>query len=147
MSKRRRLIDFLEGFETNLNAAILCDDEGAARAARAFGAAFVESDHEGVRAMQNDDTLVRAIVERCTFHRELGARALRLEGIDSTPVDQDHVMARVHWLGEYRQPDGTDVAVPFENVYLIRTADREMSIVAAVSGDERRQLEARGLTR
>ncbi len=147
MTRRRRLITFFEEFETSLNSAIQCDDAGAAAAARAYAPAFITSDREGARCVTNDDGLTRAIVARCESYRKLGARALRLEGIDSTPVDDDHVMARVHWLAEYRRANDTDVAVTFETVYLVRFSDVQIAIIASISGDEQRQLEAHGLTR
>lgn len=144
MTKRQQLIAFFEDYEANLNSAILCDHPGTAAAAAAFGKTFVDGDEEGVGCRRNDDEFVQAIIDTCDGYRQNGIRAIRLEGIDSTPIDQNHVMARVHWLGEYRGADGAHIPVPFDSVYFVRITG-PMTIFGRITGDEQRALQKRGL--
>ncbi|MBA2291292.1 MAG: hypothetical protein H0W15_02425 [Gemmatimonadales bacterium] len=144
MTRRRELITFFEDYEASLNAAILCDEPGAAAAASAFGETFVDGKQAGVECRRNDDTFVKAIIATCETYRHNGIRALRLEGIDSTPIDQDHVMTRVHWLAEYRDADGTDIPVPFDSVYFVRITG-PMKIFGCITGDEQRALRLHGM--
>ncbi len=146
MTRRQQLITFFEDFEASLNAAILCDAPGATNAATAFDETFVDGNEAGVECRRNDDRFVEAIIASCETYRRNGIRALRLEGIDSTPIDQDHVMARVHWLAEYRDADGTDVRIPFDTVYFVRITG-PMKIFGRITGDEQRALRQHGLAR
>lgn len=144
MSKRRHLIEFFEQYEANINSAILCDQPGASDAARAFAECFVGSGPEGVDCGHNDDTFVRSIIGTCEFYRSIGTRFLRLEGIDSTPIDDHHIMARVHWVGEYERPEGTKI-VPFDAVYFVRMIGPAFTIFGYVTGNERAALRAHGI--
>ncbi len=144
MTKRKQLITFFEDYEASLNSAILCDHPGAAAATAAFGETFVAGDESGVVCRRNDDQFVQAIIATCEAYRRMGIRALRLEGIDSTPIDQDHVMARVHWLAEYRRGDDTDIRIPFDTVYFVRITG-PMKIFGRIAGDEQRALQRHGL--
>jgi hypothetical protein len=144
MTKRRRLIEFFEEYEANINSAILCDQPGASAAAGAFARCFVGSDAGGVTCGSNDEAFVRTIVETCRFYRSIGTRFLRLEGIDSTPIDEHHIMARVHWVGEYERPEGTK-RVPFDAVYFVRLGDPAFQIFGYVTGNERAALREHGI--
>ncbi|MEO5824411.1 MAG: hypothetical protein ABIR59_00815 [Gemmatimonadales bacterium] len=145
MTKRQQLITFFEDYEASLNSAILGDAPGATDTAAAFSETFVDGNEAGVACRRNDDRFVEAIVASSETYRRNGIRALRLEGIDSTPIDQDHVMARVHWLGEYRDARG-DVRIPFDTVFFVRITG-PMKIFGRVTGDEQRALRQHGLPR
>lgn len=144
MTKRKQLISFFEEYEANLNSAILGDAPGAAHAALAFGETFVDANEAGVECRRNDDSFVATIIASCDAYRRNGIRALRLEGIDSTPIDQDYVMARVHWIGEYRHGGDTDLRVPFDVVYLVHIVG-PMKIYGRMAGDEQRAMRRHGL--
>ena len=144
MSKRSRLIAFFEEYEANVNSAILCDQPGASAAAGAFAEHFIGSDATRLTCRRNDSTFVDAIVENCNFYREIGTRSLRLEGIDSVPIDEHHVMARVHWVGEYDRPGGIQT-VAYDAVYFVRMAGEEFKIFGYVAGDERKSLREHGI--
>ena len=145
VTKRRRLIEFFEEYEANFNSAILCDGPGAEASAAAFAKCFVGATPSGLVCRTNDDEFVRAIEQSCEQYRKLGTRAMRLEGIDTTPIDQNHVMARVHWKGEYRRPDSSQVEIAFDVVYFVRMVDDETAIFGYVTGDEQRALREHGL--
>ncbi len=144
MSKRRRLIEFFEEYEANINSAILCDQPGASAAAAAFAECFVGSDPAGVTCGRNGDAFVQSIIETCEFYRSIGTRSLRLEGIDSTPIDANHIMARVHWVGEYEGLEGMKI-VPFDAVYFVRMVDPAFTIFGYVTGNERAALREQGI--
>ncbi len=145
MSKRSRLIEFFEEYETNFNAAILCEAEGIEATAAAFASSLVAADPSGVWCSRNDDTFRQRLKDDCRFYRQVGTRAMRLEGIDTTPIDPQHVMARVHWLGEYRRDDGTDVDIRFDVVYFVRMLGDVVRIFGSVAGDAKREMRENGL--
>jgi len=145
MTKRRRLIEFFEGYEANFNAAILCVADGVTQCADAFAEVFVAAEPARLACSRNDDSFRQSIEESCLFYRTVGTRAVRLDGIDSTPIDGDHVMARVHWRGEFRRADGSDVEVPFDIVYFVRMNDDVMKIFGYVTGDQQAALRQHGV--
>lgn len=145
MSKRSRLIEFFEEYETSFNAAMVCDEGGVIAAAEAFAGSFVAADPSGVRCAHNDDRFRQRLKDECQFYRQVGTRAMRLEGIDTTPIDTQHVMARVHWLGEFRRDDGTDVNIRFDVVYFVRMTGDVLRIFGYVTGDAVRALRENGL--
>ena len=145
MSKRSRLIEFFEEFETSFNAAMVCDEDGVTAFAEAFADSFIAADPSGVRCGHNDDAFRQRLKDECRFYRQIGTRATRLEGIDTTPIDRHHVMARVHWLGEYRREDGTDINLRFDVVYFVRMVGDVVRIFGYVTGDAVRALRENGL--
>ena len=139
------MIAHFEQFEAHLNAAILCDERGAAGAAAAFAPTFVISDEAGVRCGTNDAAFVAEITARCDSYRRVGTRSLRLEGIDSSPLDANHVTARAHWIGEFQRSDGTLLSVPFDTICFVRFDEGALQIIGYLPGTEREALRAHGI--
>lgn len=145
MSKRSRLVEFFENYETSFNAAMACDEDAVTSSAEAFADSFVAADPSGVRCSHNDNSFRQRLKDECRFYRQVGTRAMRLEGIDTTPIDAQHIMARVHWLGEFRRSDLTDIDIRFDVVYFIRMTGNAVQIFGYVTGDAVRALRENGL--
>jgi hypothetical protein len=142
----RLITDFFELYAARFNQALadppVEDVEGTARA---FADYFVGARPAGVMGGPNDARLREVIPQGNAFYRSVGTKAMAIRGIDVTTIDDLHAMARVHWESSHVKPDGGEVNIPFDVVYLLQMLDGVPRIFAYITGDEQGVLRAHGL--
>ena len=102
----------------------------------AFADYFVESSPAGVHGGANDEQFQAAIPQGYAFYRQIGTTSMKVAGLDVTPVDDHHAMARVHWVSTYTKQDGGTDTIEFDNVYFLTLVGKTPKIFAYVTGDE-----------
>lgn len=140
------ITDFFERYAARFNQGLadppVEDIEGTAAS---FAAYFVGASPAGVMGGANDAHLREMLPRGNAFYRSIGTKAMAIAGIDITPIDDLHAMARVHWDSRYVKPNGEAVRIPFDVVYLLQILDGVPRIFAYVAGDEQGALRAHGL--
>lgn len=137
---------FFEQYAARFNQALadppVEDVEGAALA---FADYFVGAGPAGVMGSPNDARLREVIPQGNAFYRSIGTKSMLVAGIDVTPLDDLHAMARVHWHSRYVKPDGEEVHIPFDVIYLLQIQAGTPRIFAYITGDEQGTLRKHGL--
>ena len=70
---------------------------------------------------------------------------MKLLGVERTPIDENHEMARVFHSSEYERADGERVTIDFDVTYLLHLAAGRPQIFAYVAADEQGALREHGL--
>jgi hypothetical protein len=137
---------FFAAYAARFNAALADpphdDVEGTAAA---FARFFVEASPLGVNGGPNNDAFRAMIPQGNAFYRAIGTRSMAISGLEIQAIDDLHAMVRVHWDSRYAKPDGTEVAIPFDVVYLVQVSAGTPRIFAYITGDEQRVLREHGL--
>lgn len=110
-----------------------------------FADYFVESSPVGVQGGANDETFREAIPKGYAFYKHIGTTSMRVAALDVTELDPLHVMAKVHWVADYRKPDGTDDRIEFDNIYFLTFASGSPKVFAYITPDEQAALREHGL--
>ena len=140
---------FFEDYAARMNDALADPprvDVAAAR--RAFADHFVGTDPKSVRGGRNG-LLLRLMIPRGYAHyRKIGAKRMEVRGLEITPLDDFHVMAKAHWWSVYeRRRGGERIEIEFDNIYLLHIPeDGSPRIFAWITGDEQQVLKEHGLT-
>lgn len=111
----------------------------------AFMPCFIGAGPAGVMCGQNDGDFLMALDQGYAFYRSIGTRSLTLVGLDLTPIDACHQMARVSYSSEYERQDGDWVTIDFDVTYMLHIEDAVPRIFAWVAGDEQAALREHGL--
>jgi hypothetical protein len=137
---------FFEAYAARFNAAIAdppdVDIDGLASV---YADAFIGANPTGVRCGANDDELRRVIPQGFEFYRSIGTKWMRVGSVDAHRLDDLHAAATVHWQSGYEKPDGSEVRIDFDVVYLVRTVGDEPRIFGFITGDEQAVLREHGL--
>lgn len=112
----------------------------------AFAPFFVESSPVGVHGGPNNDQFRKMVPEGFAKYREVGGKAMRITGIETTKLDDLHEMARVDWEFDYERPsDGKSGTVAFQNIYMLSFADGTPKVFAYITPDEQQAMKDHGL--
>jgi hypothetical protein len=115
--------------------------------ADAFTDPFIGASPEGIAVADNDDKFVKTLEESYVYYTKSGMRSIRIGSLNMTPLDDLHWMVTVGWESMYEKPDGTDVPINFDVIYMVQwLKDSEPKIFASVSGDEQQALKDAGLS-
>ena len=139
--------DFFDAYAARTNAALARPPRmDVAGIRNAFAPYFVAASPAGVRGGRNG--LMFRLMLRLGFraYRRIGTRSIDLAGLDVTPIDDMHVMAKVDWVARYdgSKGDGQDIA--FTNHYFLQVRDGRAKVFAYVTPDEQAALREHGLT-
>jgi len=110
-----------------------------------FSPCFVGAGPQGVKCGQNDETFVEVLRQGYAFYREIGLRQMTLREVTTTPIDDNHQMARVGYCASYEKPDGQKVDLDFEVTYMLAARADTFEIFAFVAGDEMELYRKHGL--
>jgi hypothetical protein len=129
-------------FNRGLGETPAVDAEGTAAA---FTDCFLAANPAGVWCGKNDEQFLAQIPQGFAFYRSIGTQSMTIDGLDITPLDDLHAMVRVHWNSRYIKQDGSEVAIPFDVIYLLQILDGQPKIFAYITGDEMQVLKEHGL--
>jgi hypothetical protein len=138
---------FFEAHQARMNDALgdppKVDISGATSA---FAGYFVGSNPKGVFGGRNGWFLRFMIPQGYAFYRKIGTERMEVRGLQVTPIDDFHAMARTHWWSCYRRRSGERVEIEFDNVYLLHVPHSgDPKIFAYITGDEQQVLKDHGL--
>lgn len=140
------LKDFFAAYEARTNKALQDPPEVDAEAtADAFAECFVEASPKGVSCGKNDEQFREVIPKGFDFYRSLGTKAMKIVSLETTPLDDLHAVARVHWEAFYERKDGRKERIGFDVIYLVQQLGDKPRIFAYVTGDEEQLYREKGL--
>jgi len=109
-----------------------------------YASAFIAASPAGVTTGENGAALKGAMTQGFQHYRDTGCRRMELRGLEVMPVDPLHALARVDWEALY-EVDGARKAVPFTNLYLVRTEGTAAKVFGWITGDEAALLKQHGI--
>jgi len=110
-----------------------------------FADYFVESSPVGVHGGPNNEQFHEMIPQGYAFYRQIGTTRMKAGALDITSINDQHVMAKVHWISTFKKQDGSTDTIEFDNVYFLTLASGEPKIFAYVTPDEQAALREHGL--
>jgi hypothetical protein len=99
----------------------------------------------GVMVAQNDEQFKLVLQRGFEAYREMGTKDMRIRGINITPIDELHSLARVSWTAVYDRGDDPDKSIDFNVHYLVQQLQETPKIFGWVSGDEQAELKKHGI--
>ena len=146
MDRTRQIETFFEQYAARVNQALqdppVVDVDGAVAN---FADCFIEASPNGVIRGKNDEQFREVIPQGFAFYKSISTTAMNVAGVDVTPLDELHAMARVHGDSRYRRQDGEEIRIEFDVIYFVQVRDRQPKIFAYVTGDEQQVLRDHGL--
>jgi hypothetical protein len=130
---------YVAAFNRSLGASV--DVDGIRRH---FAEAFIGAGPTGVLPGRNDESFAETLRAGYAFYKQIGTERMEMRGVETTPIDADHAMARVSFAASYRK-DGREIAIPFDVTYVLARLEGEWRIFAYVAGDEMAAYREHGL--
>lgn len=138
--------DFFAAYAANFNRALNDVPEIDVKAtAGAFADCFIAADPNGVSCGKNDEKFRARIPAGFAFYRSIGTKTTKVASLAVTPLDDYHLMAKVHRVSVYRKKGGSEERIDFVNIYFVRTIGEKPRIFGYITGDEQKLLRERGL--
>ncbi len=145
-ARLKMIEDFFAAYEAGFNRALADSAEIDVEAtAGAFADCFIEASPNGVLCGKNDEQFRTQIPEGFAFYRSIGTKSMKLASLTVTPLDDYHLMAKVHWEALYQKKDGSEEGIHFDVIYFVQTVGDQPRIFGYITGDEQRLLRERGL--
>jgi hypothetical protein len=110
-----------------------------------YATAVIGAAPAGVMVAQNDEQFKLVMQQGFDTYREVGTKDMRIRGIDITPIDELHCLARVSWTAVYDRGDYPDTSIDFDVHYLVQQVQEKPKIFGWVSGDEQAVLKEHGI--
>ena len=111
-----------------------------------FAPYIVGSSPIGVMGGANDGEFREMIGKGFANYREIGGRAMRVNDVKVTALDDANVMATVDWEFDYkRKKDGKEGTVGFTNRYFLNLSGDAPKIFAFITPDEQQAMKDHGL--
>lgn len=146
MSTFKSLEKFFSDYGARMNRALSGTPEIDVEAtAGAFADCFIAASPRGVSCAKNDAELRAKIPQGYAFYRSIGTKSMNITGVEITPLDDLHAMAKVHWDSHSVRKDGQDVRIEFDVIYLVQTLGGMHRIFGYITGDEQKVLKEHGL--
>ena len=101
-----------------------------------YATAVIGAAPAGVMVAQNDKQFRLFLQQGFKAYRKMGTKDLRIRGIEVTPIDELHCLARVSWTAVYDRGDYPDTSIDFDVHYLMQQVQETPKIFGWVSGDE-----------
>jgi hypothetical protein len=100
---------------------------------------------QGVSTAEIGDEFRTVIAQGYEYYRSIGMTQMSLLGVEVTPIDERHALAKVSYRASYiRVSDGQPVDLEFGLAYLLQKQDR-WRVFAFIAGDEQAIHEQHGL--
>jgi hypothetical protein len=143
---RDQLTQFFDAYAARFNGALGAEQaEDIDAVVSSFAAYFVESSPAGVMGGQNGEEFRRMIPQGYARYRAIGTRSMSIDQLELSQLNELHWMARVGWDSRYIKPDGAEVRIDFEVIYLLTLQSGAPQIFAYITGDEQKVLAEHGL--
>jgi hypothetical protein len=144
MATKAALEKFFADYARRFNESLKGNVDVEATAA-AFASCFIEASIHGVICAKNDDQF-RAMIPRGTdFYRSIGTTSMNIRSTEITSLDDHHDMVRVFWGSLYVKPDGAQVTIDFDVIYVLEDIRGTPKIFGYITGDEQNVLREHGL--
>ena len=127
-----------------LFAEVLAGREEAAAFAALYTDDVIGAAPQGVVAGRTADYL-GLLAQGFARYRALGTQEMRVTGLDVTPIDAGHCLARVGWSASYARDDLPPVTIAFDVHYLVRLHGPEARVFGWIAGDEEEALRRHGV--
>jgi hypothetical protein len=101
-----------------------------------FSPCFVAAGPQGVKCGENDQTFADVLQQGYGFYRSIGLQQMAMRAVATTPIDNDHQMARVSYRASYKKVNGELIDLDFEVTYMLAARGDTFEIFAFVAGDE-----------
>ena len=135
---------FFDRYAASMNRALEGKDDVDA-AAGFYAQSYIAASPEGLMTGGNDEGLKTALAQGYRHYRDSGAREMRVERVDVTPLGDDHCVAHVAWCAIYERMDESTEALEFTVHYFVRREDGGLKVFGWVAGDEQAPLREHGL--
>lgn len=144
--RQEQIREFFSAYEKRFNDALLESPVVDLRGMiDSFARYFVGASPAGVMGGKNG-LLFRLMLRRgYAFYRKIGTKSMTIDALEITPLDDYHVMAKIHWNSQYLRKDGREVAIEFDNIYFLQVLNDTPEIFAYITGDEQKVLRDHGL--
>ena len=96
--------------------------------ATAYAETFMFAGPASVQAVKRDDFL-KVIPKRRAFFATAGLAATEVSGIDESPLDEHHLMVRVHWTFRFERNPAPPMFEEGAATYVLRRQDSQLQIV------------------
>lgn len=110
-----------------------------------YAAEFIAATPAGVMTGKNDDHLKQVMAQEYERNRAIGTKAMRIQSLRVSPIDELHCLAHVAWTATYARKERPDTAIDFDVHYLVQMLDGEAKVFGWISGDEEALLRQRGI--
>jgi len=122
-------------------------DSGDVAAIRGFFTeAFVSASVKGqVAAGANDESFEEALRQGYRFYNSIGTTSMKVDRVQAKSLYANHDCVRVFYVAGYRKRDATEVAIPFDVLYLLQRRKDGPKIFGFIAGDEMAVFRAHGL--
>ncbi|KUG20835.1 MAG: hypothetical protein KO206_02305 [Methanomicrobiaceae archaeon] len=138
--------EFFAAYAAGFNNALADPPEvDVEAAAGAFADCFIAADPNGVLCGKNDEQLRAQIPAGYAFYRSIGTKSMRVVSLTVTPLDDSHLITRVHREARYRKKGGSEEEIDFDVIYFVRTVGKQPRIFGYIPGDDQALLRERGL--
>ena len=133
--------DYAKAYERSLGDSVDVD------AIRAFFAeAFLSAGVGGQVAVgANDKTFEETLRKGYAFYKAIGTASMRVDRVEPEVLYENHDRVRVFYLAGYRKKDGSEVAIPFDVLYLLQRRSGGPKIIGFIAGDEMAAYRSYGL--
>ncbi|MGH2617492.1 MAG: hypothetical protein ACRDJC_19835, partial [Thermomicrobiales bacterium] len=101
-----------------------------------FAGCFVGAGPRGVTCGENGDEFVETLRQGYAVYTTIGTRAIAVQAVTATPIDERHQMATVEYRATYEKSTGETVEFDFPVTYFLASHDESLKIFGFVAGDE-----------
>ena len=141
---------FFDRYVAEFNAGLAAPGS-AASATALYTDHFIGAHPGGVEPGENGAEFVKVMQAGFERYRSIGTKHMAVRGVEVTPIDDFHALARVQCRASYvRNSDQQPIDLDFQVAYLVQNLTPEQPdawrVFAFVTGDERGEYERHGLT-
>lgn len=142
----KEIEEFFREYEGMFNRGIADPPEIDVETQAGFYATeIIAANPHGVAGGKNDESFRAVIPQGYAFYRSIGTKEMKVKGIEITPIDGLHILAKVHWDSRYERISGEEVRIEFEVTYLLQKTGDRLKIFGYITGDEQDVLKEHGL--
>jgi hypothetical protein len=96
--------------------------------ATAYGETFMFAGPATVQAVKRDDFL-KIVPKRRAFFASVGLAATKVNRIDESPLDEQHLLVRVRWTFRFERNPAEPIVEEGAATYVLRRQDSQLQIV------------------
>ena len=96
--------------------------------ATAYSETFMFAGPATVQAVKRDDFL-KVVPKRRAFFATVGLAATTVSSIDESPLDEHHLLVRVHWTFRFERNPAGPIVEEGAATYVLRRQDSQLQIV------------------
>lgn len=143
---QQKIENFFAEYEARMATALadnpMVDPE---EVAGAFTDCSIEASPKGVFCAKNDEKFRANIPKLFEFYRSIGTKSMKIMSLETTSLDDYHVMAKIHWQALYIKKDSSQELIDFDVIYFLQILNETPKIFAFITGDEEKVYQEKGL--